>query len=537
MFLFGTFLWAKNLHAATSFFVIPADDPGCSVNGDGTVNQCASGPGQPGYWKGFSNIQWGSGVNQLGGDKTLNLIGGKTYKENLVFPEIGSGQDEIHPLKVTVFGQGAAVLDLELIPNKSGIIFGYGALHDIVIDGVRGDAVVGDYNYGIKIVNVAEDPDHQCCYGVLQNTSGNKNIKVLHLDISSPVHTCREATGDPGNYGWHENPLAAIRMIDTSLGENINLEIAYNWIHGTDCTDRSTYWITSGIRAGWGGATTGYTNTKIHHNLIECIGADGITGVSHGSVYNNIVRNSGTSVGTCATSVHADALEGGEAHSFLLYNNYFSTIGQNIYLPKDFVGTSTDIWVFNNVSVGGKSFSIGGNGGVNTNLKVFNNTFSSGVFAAGFCADHPPTGLDIRNNIFGDSGDRVVLWLCSNYANQIINMDYNAYFSGSPHFPYVLSADKEYTLSDWKAKGFEAYGQTAIPSFNADYSLAAANPLLINRGTDLTSFCSDVQWLCYDKNGVSRPQGSAWDIGAYEYVGGAPPDTTPPSTPSGLKVI
>lgn len=50
----------------------------------------------------------------------------------------------------------------------------------------------------------------------------------------------------------------------------------------------------------------------------------------------------------------------------------------------------------------------------------------------------------------------------------------------------------------------------------------------IDTGADLSSlFSSDIL-------GVSRPQGSAWDIGAYEYVPGS--DITAPARPSGLTV-
>jgi len=54
----------------------------------------------------------------------------------------------------------------------------------------------------------------------------------------------------------------------------------------------------------------------------------------------------------------------------------------------------------------------------------------------------------------------------------------------------------------------------------------------IDAGTDLsfTGFSTD-------KDGISRPQGVAWDIGAYEYVEVAPPpDTTPPAAPSGVTI-
>lgn len=53
----------------------------------------------------------------------------------------------------------------------------------------------------------------------------------------------------------------------------------------------------------------------------------------------------------------------------------------------------------------------------------------------------------------------------------------------------------------------------------------------INAGDNLASIVPT------DKDGISRPQGSAPDIGAYEYPSSTPPsDTTPPSPPTGLRV-
>lgn len=68
-----------------------------------------------------------------------------------------------------------------------------------------------------------------------------------------------------------------------------------------------------------------------------------------------------------------------------------------------------------------------------------------------------------------------------------------------------------------------------VDYINRDFRLQNGSPAK-DAGLTISSFS-------YDKDSISRPQGSAWDIGAYEYAEAAPlPDTTPPSAPTGVTV-
>ncbi len=72
---------------------------------------------------------------------------------------------------------------------------------------------------------------------------------------------------------------------------------------------------------------------------------------------------------------------------------------------------------------------------------------------------------------------------------------------------------------------------TGTASSGGNYSLLL-DSVAINNGLDLSS-----TGFSDDYDGISRPKGLAWDIGAYEYVSATPPpDTTPPSAPTGLVV-
>jgi hypothetical protein len=67
------------------------------------------------------------------------------------------------------------------------------------------------------------------------------------------------------------------------------------------------------------------------------------------------------------------------------------------------------------------------------------------------------------------------------------------------------------------------------PNGNA-FALTSSSTNVIDKGLALQPpYNTDIE-------GNSRPQGAGSDIGAYEYVGTPPPDTTPPSPPTGVVV-
>ena len=108
-----------------------------------------------------------------------------------------------------------------------------------------------------------------------------------------------------------------------------------------------------------------------------------------------------------------------------------------------------------------------------------------------------PTGGEIKNNLVSSSAS-----LCS----------------GTPCASLAVSGNIQNT------------NPLLTDPVNNDYTLTASSPA---KDAALATYAPSLDLL-----GVSRPQGSAYDIGAYEYVsgGGTPPDTTPPSAPTGVRV-
>ena len=178
-----------------------------------------------------------------------------------------------------------------------------------------------------------------------------------------------------------------------------------------------------------------------------------------------------------------------------------------------------NVWFYNNiiaynddaVLAGGVGW--GGNGG---NYYLYNNTLYGNV--RGFDITGTPHSVQLKNNIVQvNSGSNYIV---RGYDCTVCVASNNLYFNGL-------------NVPSWDTYNFTTNPLlvSVNPTFFSDYALQSSSPA-VNSGVYISL-------VTHDFNGISRPQGSAYDIGAYEYctnctttvVAPPPPiaDTTAPT--------
>jgi hypothetical protein len=321
-----------------------------------------------------------------------------------------------------------------------------------------------------------------------------------------------------GNPLCGENEGDGVFFMPESMGPT-NSEVAYCWIHDN--------WG-SGIVQARSRGYNGLSGLIIHHILLERNHNNFLMGEGSYDLHDSILRD-----WKPPGVAHPDGIQGG-IDNVRIWNNIISrsspsgsmlypdlNCGQsNFYLVNNlFFGDYTDISfalssappelvlsnmvVANNTFYGGRalSFSIVNHGRPNRLLKAWtvkNNLFLSGAgcspaaasFSSGGC-EYQETDVDFNYNILCGPSKmlfyRGIQFNSAEALNRASGYKHNS--SLTPYFRNIAAGDLRLDPRDSVAK---------------------------NAGADLSALTNCVPDIIRDMDGVSRPQGQAWDVGGFE---------------------
>lgn len=458
---------------------------------------------------------WGSGASQIGSDTVVHLVGSflGAGGSTMLTPH-GTGTSG-HPI-IIQFDSGA-----NLTAPYWGSMF-TGALQ---ITNVSYITIDGGANGTISATNNGTGLSNS------NNSAGVYVSSASHIDIHNLTITNIYLNG--GN-STNATDIAGQNTYDIYLnGPNDHIHIYSNTISGAR----------SGIKCDFDGQTV--DGLEIDHNLIvdHCWGISVGAGATNSAVNNLLIHDNELSywdrwfypggANFPPDIYHTDGLilfTSGNSPVFApqIYNNYihgdlgngsptaFIFLTYGITAGQSVILTSGTIWNNLLVATNRNCWQIA-LGESTTNHLVCNNTLIG--------CDNQNGGIAIinggKNSYFSNNIVSHYQRLMGTYSafitNNVAGCDFNAYYDigtigGSPF--YQNDGGAFFTYSQWKAFGYDAHTTTNNTLLSATYSPTLGSSVIDSGASLGAAFISD-------KMGTIRPQGSAWDIGAFEYVFGS----------------
>jgi hypothetical protein len=490
----------------TSFFITTANATNWYVDKDATGS--GTGTSWDNAWASFGAIVW----NSVNGGDTIYISGGsvsKTYNEILIVGKSGTagnlitistGQDIGHTGTVIISGGSYARDVCVHIAGKSYIKLSgkVGNSRKMQLTGASaaGLDLEGDISYiEIEYLEINQN-------GNSKDTDGITGQIMYKSNYHSSIHDC----------DIHDNYQDGIHIVQSTQGE-----------------------------------PSEYAAFLIYNNIIRNINDDGIEIGIGVDIYNNEIGPRLVSGGRG----HPDGIQFYNSYT-RIYNNYLhgfvittdpGNSNSNIFcdpFDPDTTLNPKNIQVYNNLIVETATSSKGDyHRGISmkfaepgilsaNNILVANNTivgipfFGLSLTFLTSIGTANVSNVVIENNIFKNIGrNNPVVFILqtgngtitygSHGSGANVVVDYNLVYASSSIYKTGVSWNEiTYTWSNYKvASGCEIHGVLADPSLNRAYRLNIGSPA-VDKGVSLVSY------FTMDKDGVSRPQDSAWDIGAFE---------------------
>jgi hypothetical protein len=382
---------------------------------------------------------------------------------------------------------------------------------------------------------IGQDPAH----------NGIANFNLASGNLISAAARYVTITGDAGDRNMHFQFLNSagglllgnasnIHIAYLNCGQHTSMAVALD--NGSNVEIDHIYWYRltySGYDCVMNGSSQNqpFDSIKVHDNTFYSphaipesnLGDDFIS--TYGtqshiwsgiSVYNN--RFIGYGVSNYQGAQHQDGFQMLGGDHIKIYNNYFQDIVNYPIYGDAVYGGFTHLFIYNNI------IAI-----ITTGVR--NSGAPQGIAIGSETANAPFTDVVVANNIIADYGSHTAISLGDGGSGTIAfgtnvgawnNIALNN--GASPVFRLTpagtVSDVHNLNLNIASGAGyFVSYAQNQAS--NADFHLTSPDATLINQGTSVAGTFTT------DRDGTVRPQGSAWDIGPYEYASGSPSSNSP----------
>jgi parallel beta-helix repeat protein len=336
--------------------------------------------------------------------------------------------------------------------------------------------------------------------GILIDTSNNVRVEGITVRNSGYI-AIYVASSDNITVVNCTTEHSRLTGIHVTLCDNI--DVSYNLVKYTQCP------ATDHDHDTWTGfseeciSIEASSNVDVHHNrvykLIDSWGGEGINvknGASYVYVYNNLVDHAlenGQESTRCCMGVDAWTQE---THHIYFYNNILKDGSWGLVFNSEEGGDTHHLYAWNNIiihcgwSTHGGGIGLphwGGSPGTVEYGYFWNNIIYDSYYGAYFNKEEI-SNIFVQNNIFYNSAAADIQW--GDSPQGVITLDHNLLSSTDPKF---------------------------VNASGGNFHLMPDSPA-INAGVTIPNVTDDF-------DGITRPQGAGYDIGAYEYVSVSGPKT------------